>query len=227
MKKLLIILSIVLSISLIVGLGFFIFKKSNNDIVSNQNSYLLEKKEMTSLKTADEFEDFFKDNKYEYDIADDKSIGSAFNVDFLGENMSITYYFDKSGSSTECALAYYINMEVHEESYDVLDIDSKLLSEATYSAIEELCSLFQCKFNGNLYLTNEDGSFTKIEADENFQDILDKNSYIDFSIRDKEGYYWLMRVSYDGELACINIYKDFNIESCLDYVANISLYEGK
>ncbi len=226
---------IILLICVLILLGavalFWFFGNNEKEVdnLSSLNSQTdtpwAEQKILTNIRSVDEFKSILSNESFEYELATDNSGGSIYGVDFLGNNTYITYYFDKEGKTSDFSWTYYLNMIEDEDTYEIEEINFDLLAEKTYTAVEGFCSMFDFNAKVDLYLTNNDGTFTKIESNENFRTILDEQSYLDFSIRDVDGYYWLMRVSYNGELAYVNIYKYFDVQMYLGYEANISLYE--
>ena len=77
----------------------------------------------------------------------------------------------------------------------------------------------------DIYLTNQDGTFTLVEDNANFKNLADGLSYLTFSIRDESGYLWELSLYSNDGLVTANIRKYFNVEETLGYIANISLYE--
>lgn len=227
-KKIIVYLLVVIFLLIGVGILFLLPRtdKGNEDSLNNKEEIAMQLL-VTDIKSTEEFDTFVDKYKYQFGMVDDKSVASIYDVSFLGENSYATFYFDSNGKTTDLSLFYYLNAVEKNDEFDITELSLEDLADKSRAAIEKFCKMFDCDFSTDLYLANNDGTFTKVESDENFQTIVDRTSYLDFSLRDKNGYYWLLRISYEENLAVVNISKYFNIDEYKDHVANISLYEGE
>lgn len=178
------------------------------------------------LNSLDEFQKFAKDEGYEHYVGEDLSGGSMIGVTILGEQAIVTYYFNEQKIANGLEAFYYFNTDVMEEGERQLtELKPEELTMKCRDAAERFCMMFGCNEVPDLYISNYDGSFTKVESDGDFQSILDATGELRLSARDQEGYFWQLSVSGVDGVISANIQKYFDREATKDYVANISLYE--
>lgn len=189
-------------------------------------AYGQEDRSMLELESREAFLAYSEEGEYECVMATDMPFGSIFDVPLMEQRAVVTYQFDEQGKTTELRAFYYLNSEFSEdEVQEIWEITVGELSDATIGAVESFCGMFGCTEIPDIYLTNNDGTFTKIEEDTDFQAIADGSSELRFGIRDEEGYFWELTVRLNGELYVVAVDKYFNVEEMLPYVADISLYE--
>ena len=178
------------------------------------------------LDTVEQFQEFAEAGGDECHVGADLSGGSVYGVPLLGVEAVVTYYFNEQGQTTDLETFYYLNANItHSENVTVEEITTEELAVSVTDTVERFCMMFGCELSQDLYLENFDGTFTLVASSEDFQAIMDGTAILRFSIRDAEGYYWKLMVSSTEELISVNIRKNFDVEKCLEYVANISLYE--
>lgn len=226
-KKILFFISILLVIAIVI-VGVFFIKKGETDssnITDNKENEV--QKTVTELLSIEEVEKFAKENKIEYNMGLDKSGATLCNASLLDEHYNITYFFDGNGKSTELSINSILNATVDENDFilEITDITADSLSQKVWKIIYSLCDMLNCTLTTNLYLSNDDGTFTAIETEQDFQRIIDGTAFLSFSVRDKDGMYWVLRVSSNDSLISMQINKYFDKNQYIDYFANISLYE--
>lgn len=179
------------------------------------------------LETIDQFQAFAESGNYECSVGADKSGGSISKVPLLGQETIVTYYFDKQGNTTDFEAFYFLNANINDQNMEIQEMTTEQLAEAAWDTLETFCLMFSCDVISEVYLENADGSFTLIEDDGDFQSVAEGTAWMTFSIRDQEGYFWELTISTAEELVSANVKKYFNVEESMNYVANISLYEGE
>lgn len=222
-----IIVFIAIAVVVVAAIVLIIVLKTPDDREMNgENSLEKIEESVFNLQTIEQFDKFAKSGKYEYSIGDDRSGGSILSIPVLGMDAVVTYYFDSQGNTTDLEAFYYFNAGMTEgEISSVEEITNDDVAISVKDTIREFCLMFGCNFVPDYYFTNDDGTFTKIEADSDFQKIIDESAYIRFSVRDKDGYYWELTISASHGLIGVSLNKYFDIAGYMDYVANISLYE--
>lgn len=178
------------------------------------------------LDTVEQFQEFAEAGGYECHIGDDLSGGSVYGVPLLGAETVVTYYFDEQGQTKDFETFYLLNAAMTDsEEITAEQLTTEELALSATDTLEQFCMMFGCELSQDLYLENTDGTFTLVESSEDFQAIMDGTAILRFSIRDAEGYYWKLTLSSAEGLVSVNIRKYFDVEACMDYIANISLYE--
>lgn len=178
------------------------------------------------LETIDQFSEFAKEGEYECHLGDDRSGGSVYGVPVLGQNAVVTYYFDAQGKTKDFEAFYYLNADIiNLDSIEVKEISLEELADLCRETVGRFCMMFNCSDVPDMYLANQDGTFTLVEKTENFQSLADGLSNLKFSIRDENGYLWELSLYAHEGLITANIRKYFNVKETLEYIANISLYE--
>ncbi len=179
-----------------------------------------------NLETIDQFSEFAKDGGYECHLGDDRSGGSIYHIPVLGQDAVVTYYFDSNGTTTDFEAFYYLNADIIDpESITANEVSLEEIADICRETVSRFCLMFGCSVVPDMYLTNQDGTFTIAEGDESFQGLVEGVSYLTFSIRDENGYFWELSLYANDGLISANIRKFFNVEETLNYIANISLYE--
>lgn len=220
------ILAIALAV-IIVGVALFLFLRKpatlDDTKVSKQDALGYS---ALHLETIEQFSEFAEQGKYECHLGNDRSGGSIYNVPVLGRYAVITYYFDEQGKTKDFEAFYYLNADmVGLDNVNTYDVSIEELAEMCNETVSNFCMMFDCNTDVDVYLSNDDGTFTLAENAESFQGLIDGNSYLQFSIRDQSGYYWELNIYANECLFTANVRKYFNVEETLEYIANISLYE--
>lgn len=180
------------------------------------------------LETIEQFSEFAESGEYECHLGNDQSGGSIYHVSILGQDAVVTYYFDDKGKTTDFEAFYYLNADIENlDSITVNDISLEEISDLCQETVSRFCLMFECVDVPDIYLSNQDGTFTLIENAANFQSLADGLSYLAFSIRDESGYLWELNLYSNEGLITANVRKYFNVEETKNYIANISLYEGE
>lgn len=178
------------------------------------------------LETIDQFSEFAKKGEYECHLGSDRSGGSIYHVPVLNQDAVVTYYFDAQGNTSDFEAFYYLNADiVNLDEINAVEVSLEDIADLCRETVGRFCLMFDCSDVPDMYLTNEDGSFTLVEDNASFQSLADGLSYLTFSIRDENGYLWELSLYANDGLVTANIRKYFNVEETLGYIANISLYE--
>ena len=178
------------------------------------------------LETIEQFSKFAEQGEYECHLGDDRSGGSIYHVPVLGQDAVVTYYFDAQGKTTDFEAFYYLNADiVNLDEITSVEISLEELADLCREMVGRFCLMFDFSDIPDIYLTNQDGTFTLVEDNANFKNLADGLSYLTFSIRDESGYLWELSLYSNDGLVTANIRKYFNVEETLGYIANISLYE--
>ena len=208
-----------------VLLAYFLRKPASTEIsaVSKQDMFGAS---ALHIETIDQFTKFSEDGNYECHLGNDRSGGSIYKVPVLGQEAVVTYYFDAQGKTTDFEAFYYLNATIENlDSITINEVTEEELASLCRDTVGRFCLMFGCDSVPDMYITNQDGTFTLVENTTSFQSIADGLSYLKFSVRDENGYYWELTLYSNDGLITVNVRKFFNIEETLGYVANISLYE--
>ena len=178
------------------------------------------------LETIDQFSAFAKEGKYECHLGEDNSGGSIYHVSMLGQEAVVTYYFDAQGNTTDFEAFYYLNAKtVTFDNIELVEMTQEELGALCTDTVGKFCMMLDFGGVADVYLTNQDGTFTLVESDEDYQSVIDGSAYLSFTIRDRDGYLWELVLSDNEGLLMANVSKYFNVAETKDYIANISLYE--
>lgn len=215
---------VVIAVAIVLAVGFFRKPAASGNISGSLKDAL--GYSALHLETIDQFSEFAKKGEHECHFGNDRSGGSIYGVPVLGQNAVVTYYFDAQGKTTDFEAFYYINADIiNLDSVEVKDTSLEDIADLCRETVGRFCMMFNCSEVPDLYLRNQDGTFTLIENTTNFQSLIDGSSYLKFSIRDENGYLWELSLYANEGLITANIRKYFNVKETLDYLANISLYE--
>lgn len=206
-------------------LAYFLREPASTDITAGSKQDMFGYSAL-HLETIDQFSEFAKEWEYECHLGNDRSGGSIYHVSILGQDAVVTYYFDTQGNTTDFEAFYYLNADIiNLDEINTVDVSLEEIADLCRETVRRFCLMFDCSEVPDMYLTNQDGTFTLVEDNASFQSLADGLSYLTFSIRDETGYLWELSLYANEGLVTANIRKYFNVEETLGYIANISLYE--
>lgn len=206
-------------------LVYFLREPASTDIIAGSKQDMFGTSAL-HLETIDQFSEFAGKGEYECHLGNDRSGGSIYHVPLLGQEAVITYYFDAQGKTTDFEAFYYLNAEIENlDSITPNEVTLEELAALCRDTVGRFCLMFGCDSVPDMYITNQDGTFTLVEDKTSFQSLADGLSYLKFSVRDEQAYLWELSLYANEGLITANLRKYFNVEETLGYVANISLYE--
>ncbi len=232
-KKILMIAGIVVLLAIVLA-GIYIFTAKDKSKQPNlgqggagtvgeeANQYMA-----LNFATVSDLEEYVAKNKCTYDMPATKEGATIEGFPFGDYTATVTYAFDKQGKATQLSAWYMLNADIVEEELVVKSLTVEQFEEAVIKNLNLFCNVLEYELSADLYKSNADGTFTQIKQTEDYQSVMNGESGLDFSIRGRDGCFWILRIVADGDLYTAEIEKYYDVEKYLDYVANISLYEEK
>lgn len=227
MKKriLIILLIIVVVVAIVCGAIFFTGDKNNNNGKENVNSP--ETVSILDINTVSEFEELSKTLENETGIANDKLLATIFDFEFLNEKATISFSFDDKGNAYEYAAYFNLlsSLEGIKEGEEIPKPDAEKLQKKSTEVLTAFCKMFDCELPDNIYVYNNDGTFSDCKDISAFQNIVDEKGFLCFTLRDSQGSFYEFVMTYEQGLYSGTLTKHYDKDSYIDYVANISLYD--
>lgn len=223
-KRILIIILIILIVATIIGGIIFLTgdKKNNGDEAENTETLSI-----LDISTVSEYEAFTKSLKNEHGITNDKLYATIFDFDFLGETATITYSFDGDGNIYEYDV--YVDListvEGLEEGQEIPKPSAEELKTRTEEILTSFCKMYGCELPENIYVYNNDGTFSDCKDISAYQNLADEVGFLCFTLRDIEGSFFEFTMSYSEGLYSGTLTKHYDKDNYMEYVANISLYD--
>lgn len=228
-KRILIILLIILVVAAIVcGIIFFTGDKNNsNNDNSKDEVNSPETVSILDIHTVSEFEALSKTLENETGISNDKLLATIFDFEFLNETATISFSFDDKGNAYEYAAYFKLlsSLEGVKEGDEIPKPDAEKLQKKSNDVLTSFCKMFDCELPENIYVYNNDGTFSECKDLSAFQNIADEKGYLCFTLRDYEGSFYEFVMTYEQGLYLGTLTKHYDKDSYIDYVANISLYD--
>lgn len=224
-KRILIIVLIILIVAAII-FGIFFFagdkKNENNGEVNSPETVSI-----LDVRTVAEYEDLVKTIENESGITNDKLFATVYDFDFLGETATLTYSFSNDGNIYEYAA--YFNLlttrEGVEEGQEIPKPSAEEIKKKTEELLTAFCKMHDCELPQNIYVYNNDGTFSDCSDISAYQNLVNEAGYLCFTLRDAEGSFYELVAEYSQGLYSATLTKHYDKDSYMEYVANISLYD--
>ena len=189
MKKRILVPVCVLFVFIIVGvLAFTLIRKE-----STTEREIFEQK-LISISNFSEFDVLVRDSTLNVFYSEDKKEAVLIDFSFWSSISEMTVYFDEE-SKVE-------SFRLHVPAYDISNwssenSDGKIegkIYDACRKTIDDFSSLFGVNYDESIRLTNYDGTFSDVESAEDIIGLINGDSYINFAVRDKNGYYYVLQI---------------------------------
>lgn len=224
MKKKVLIVVCILFVLIIVGALILAFVRGNKNIATKTEQ--LEKK-VISINSYDDFDELVGDEGLNVFYSEDETVANAVDFDFWNSTSEMTIFFDAE-KNIESFNIYVPLCNISELSTE--NSGGKIedqVYDVCRETINNFSKLFGLQYTENIQLTNYDGTFCVVESMDDITGLLNEESYINFAVRDKNGHYYILRISLFESTLEVEIIKYFDVDEYKDYIANISLYEEK
>lgn len=171
-----------------------------------------------------------------------------FNALVDSEELDVYYYQNNEGAEvvefafwtfpSDMSVSFDKDKNVNEISIysQVCDIteyqpetNNRTVEDEVYDECREIISnfagIFGVDYTQNFRLTGYNGEFYDVVEASDMSSFLNCESYIHFAVRDEAGCYYVMYISLFETTIEVEIVKHCDVETYLDYIANITLYE--
>lgn len=214
MNKLLKLALVFLVLAVIFGAVWFFMKPTEADY-----SYTLEKA-LFSVRTQDNLERISTSN--ELSLVEEEGLQIVYNANCFGEIAQFNYDFYGT-ELVQDMCGYFILFGYDEETGTPVSYTANELNERLHTVLGHLCRMHGTELNGDFFLF-EGTQLLDSNDDTSYQKLMDGDAYLEFGLRDAEGYYWeaSFAVMYDGA-AILTIEKHYDEYVYDEYIPNITV----
>lgn len=220
------VLIVVFSLFILIIASVLILVLTRNDDHSTIKIEQLEQR-VIAISNYKEFHKLVSDEGWNVFYSEDKTVANIIDFDFWNSTSEMTILFDAE-KNIESFNLYFPLCDIYELSSGNGDssIENQVY-DVCRETINNFSQLFGIQYTENMQLTNYDGTFCVVESADDITGLINEESYINFTVCDKKGYYYIMQISLFESTLEVEIIKYFDVDKYKDYVANISLYEKK
>lgn len=214
----------VLLVLIVAGVFIFTLTRKNDSATAERESF---EQKLISISNFAEFDDLVSDRKLNVFYSKDKKEATLMEFSFWSSNSEMAVYFDEE-SNVESFRLYVPAYDFSEWSPENSDgkIEGRVY-DACQKTIDDFSGLFGVNYDQSMRLTNYDGTFSDVESADDIVRLINGDSYINFAVRDQNGYYYVMQIILFESMLEVEIMKYLDVNEYMNYFANISLYENE
>lgn len=227
-KKIFIVLSIVLVLAVGILVVVLCQKKEpagSEDISKLPTEIQSFEDKVLSVSNYDEFNALVESEELEVYYYQNNEGAEVVEFAFWTFPSDMSVSFDKEKNVNEIS----IYSQVCDITEYKPEMNNRTLEDEVYDECREIISnfagIFGVDYTQGLRLTGYNGEFFDVAEASDMYSFLNCEAYIHFAVRDEVGCYYVMHISLFETTIEVEIVKHCDVETYLDYIANITLYE--